>query len=337
MPVTDRYDLAIEHLMNQFEQSDDFKSLLRVAFNRILDSDEVNYNIENETDTENATGVWLDILGRIVGVKRPAAEFDQDKIFTYGALAAADPLKGYSSLNILKDGDMEKTGLDDWGKLDDPVLTKETSGAQGGVRWLKVAYNGLPTYWATQSNLVTGNSYRVTGYGRGYSTSAPVVGAYHDGGSFTLWTGTSSPLWQYFDVAFGPADDNVIRFGSYGAVTGFVGFDEVALVALSGGVEDFDGGYYQSFEGLPALDGSFMSDTNFRALVKAKAGANFAIGTIPDIYTFVNTAFGFTPLVYNAGPRSVAVKIGSTISQNKKYLIEALGPRLAGVALGVIE
>lgn len=324
MAVTDRYILATEHLMNQFQNSVDFKKLLRVAFNRILDSDEVLYNLENKTDINNATGVWLDILGRIVGLKRPPAEFDQNKLFTYGAIGVSDPLKGYCGTEELTDGDMEAAGAAAW-TANFATLSKQTTTPAEGTRLLRVAYNGTAgLVSAYQSVMTISDNYRAAGWARSDGTQLPAL---HTGGS-QPWTGTLSTEWQKFDVDFVAITANM-HFGSNPCDGGYVEFDDVTTI--------LDGGYYQSFVGLPAADGSFMSDTNFRQLVLAKAAANFAVGTIPDIYAFVNTAFGLTPLVYNGATRNVTIKIGSVISQNKKYLIETLGPRLAGVALGVIE
>ena len=106
MTLPDRYDLAVDHLLNQFTNSDLFLEFLRAVFNRIKDTDDILCYIKDNFNLDNATGVWLDLLGVIVGIDQRPQQFLHPSIaFTYRNLIDdPDPRKGYSELGTLSGG-----------------------------------------------------------------------------------------------------------------------------------------------------------------------------------------------------------------------------------------
>lgn len=76
-------------LLDQFKVSTRLKSLLDVINNRFDDGDELLEYLQYYRFLDTASGVWLDIIGRIVGLLRPFDEQD-DSIFTYKSVGDPD-------------------------------------------------------------------------------------------------------------------------------------------------------------------------------------------------------------------------------------------------------
>lgn len=94
-----RIDTALERLLNQFADATDVKELLKAIFNRVAEADTLLEGLLLNRWIDTAEGVWLDILGDIVGVDRPVGEVDPTIIFTYRAVSDVnDPDKGYGTL-----------------------------------------------------------------------------------------------------------------------------------------------------------------------------------------------------------------------------------------------
>jgi predicted DNA-binding transcriptional regulator AlpA len=94
-----RIDTALQRLLNQFEDAEDMIELFRAIFNRIAEADALLEGLLLNRWLDTAEGVWLDIIGAIVGVPRPAGEVDPSIIFTYRAETdVSDPNKGYGTL-----------------------------------------------------------------------------------------------------------------------------------------------------------------------------------------------------------------------------------------------
>lgn len=77
-----RLDRAYGELLNQFRDAPGILSFLEAIFNRIEDTDGLLAALLTKRDLESAEGVWLDILGAIVGVRRPVALIPDENIFT---------------------------------------------------------------------------------------------------------------------------------------------------------------------------------------------------------------------------------------------------------------
>jgi len=127
----------------------------------------------------------------------------------------------------LVDGDMEAADTSAWTAGNSATLTKESGTPHGGSLCLRVAYNGVAAPSANQNIVVTGNTYRVTGWARGDGTSVPafVCGT-------VLWAGTSSTSWQSFNVLF-TASTITVKLYMNGGVSGYIEFDDVRVSEIT--------------------------------------------------------------------------------------------------------
>lgn len=78
-----RLDTAYDELLNQFRDSTGILSFLEAVFNRVEDTDELLADLLMKRDLENAEGIWLDYIGAIVGLVRPAEYIPDSNIFTF--------------------------------------------------------------------------------------------------------------------------------------------------------------------------------------------------------------------------------------------------------------
>ena len=127
----------------------------------------------------------------------------------------AVPLGGaglYRGPNLLVDGDMEDPGVGAWTAVA-AALTKQATDPAEGLRYLRVTATSLPSAGsARQVCMVSGNTYRITGYARGDGSGVkPRIYA-----GFWIFKGTASTAWQAFDVTFVPTD-NTLRLYVYAA------------------------------------------------------------------------------------------------------------------------
>jgi hypothetical protein len=81
---------ALSRLLNQYSDATRIIDLLTDIFARIEDSNDILDDLLNLRDLDSATGVWLDVLGVIVGVERPYKELSSAFIFTFKS-NPADP------------------------------------------------------------------------------------------------------------------------------------------------------------------------------------------------------------------------------------------------------
>jgi phage tail-like protein len=125
---------------------------------------------------------------------------------------------------IIADGDMEAVGVASWLKVD-ATLTKEVTSPHGGVQCLRVAYDTADNPFTYQTPTTAGRTYRATGWARSDGTKIPSL---KDGSGITLWTGTTSTAWQYFDVVY--IASSSYRLYSVGVGAGYCEFDDVSVV-----------------------------------------------------------------------------------------------------------
>lgn len=95
-----RIDVALERLLNQFEDADEsIIEIFRAIFNRIAEVDALLEGLLLYRWLDTAEGVWLDVIGTIVGISRPAESVSPSIIFTYKSIGDPnDPNKGYGTL-----------------------------------------------------------------------------------------------------------------------------------------------------------------------------------------------------------------------------------------------
>lgn len=131
--------------------------------------------------------------------------------------------------NILNDWNMEAADTAAW-TFWNAVLSKQ-AGAYAGNRCLRIASDGNaghPAGYATQSPLVSGHKYRVTGMARGDGSATPLV----IDNLVTIWTGTTSASWQPFDITF-TATGTFFNIGSQNFTPGhYVEFDQIAVTEI---------------------------------------------------------------------------------------------------------
>lgn len=136
------------------------------------------------------------------------------------------PASNSSPTQLLTDGDMEASGVTAWSAGNSANLSKDLTTPHGGTRSLKIERNGATPFWAFQSVLTIGRTYRVTGYFRGDGAGVATPFVSFSGGS-TLASGTNSTVWQPFDV-IGVATGTNINLAGNGA-SGYVEFDDVVV------------------------------------------------------------------------------------------------------------
>jgi hypothetical protein len=149
------------------------------------------------------------------------------------ATAKAGTIRGVAEL--LTDGDMEAAGVGSWLKVN-ATLTKETTSPHGGTQCLRVAYDSADNPFTYQTSTTTaGLRYRATGWARSDGSKIPNL---RDGSGITLWTGTVSTDWQYFDVVY--IASSSYRLYSVGVGAGYCEFDDVSVVRTDELLSDGD-------------------------------------------------------------------------------------------------
>lgn len=118
----------------------------------------------------------------------------------------------------------------DWSVTNSALLTKDTTSPHGGLQSLRVTHDGTNYPAAHQSVTVISKKYRVTGWARGDGTQYPAV---YDG-AVSLWTGTNSVSWQYFDVVY-TATATLTRFYCFATSAGYCEFDDCSVTEGGGG------------------------------------------------------------------------------------------------------
>jgi len=90
-----QYNTALSRVLNQFKNSPDFLKLLEAFFTKIEESQTLVEYLRDYLSLDTAEGVWLDVIGVILGIERPYKEQDPDTIFTAKAVGEPnDPYKG---------------------------------------------------------------------------------------------------------------------------------------------------------------------------------------------------------------------------------------------------
>jgi hypothetical protein len=142
----DLYNTAKGQLLNQFSESTNLLALLEVLFARLEDSKGVLDYIATNVNLDTAEDVWLDIIGRIVGVEKPPKEQDPATIFTCKSVGEADdPAKGCYSAGPPVTGGYVQTieGLTD---ISDPSAMETNDNYRKLIRAKTFANNATGTF-----------------------------------------------------------------------------------------------------------------------------------------------------------------------------------------------
>jgi hypothetical protein len=129
--------------------------------------------------------------------------------------------------NLMPDGDMEAVGVADYVVFNNASLAKETDTPHSGSQYLKVSYNGTAGPGARVNDTVeVGKTYRFRGWAKSDGTWTPQINDF----TTTLWTGTLSTDWQYFDFVK-TWDNSAKDFLLYhsGQTSGYTAWDDITV------------------------------------------------------------------------------------------------------------
>ncbi len=104
-----------------------------------------------------------------------------------------------SVTQLLTDGNMEASGVSAWTAGNAATLTKQAGSAHGGTQVLRVARSTVDNPYTYQTVMITGQTYRVSGYMRSDGNTSPKVA---NANGVNIITGTVSTTWQPFDAVF---------------------------------------------------------------------------------------------------------------------------------------
>jgi len=134
---------------------------------------------------------------------------------------------------LLADGDMEKSGTDDWIQyLGRGTATKVPGGRTDGKQALRITADSSTFGDFYQTILTGGKTYRVTGWARGDGVRKPILAK--TASPVYIFTGTASTEWQRVDVVFtaNGATDTKLRFYIDGGEDHWAEFDDMIVVEL---------------------------------------------------------------------------------------------------------
>ena len=334
--MSDRLTLAIDRLASQFDDRLNIIDLLTAVIQQFDETDNMLNDLLLLRTLELAEGVWLDNVGDIVGVKRPSEELPDHHCFAYTDIPGSpgNPFKGYGSVNhdpvygdVFLDGNFEIDPSGIWIENENAILEWSTdlphSGLHCGVIRPKPALEGEVFVAIYQRGFVVGQNYPLKGYVKYDGTQIPVIVS--DG--VTLWTGTNSTEYQFFEFSTGILTDSTISFGfNIEDPMGheIVIFDDIEL----------DNGHYSSIYGLPL--GIPVNDTTYRKYIKAKALATYAKPTIRTIYAYIQNAFDISCAVFNDDlPGYVLVELRRFLTGAERRLLIKYAPIAAGMKIAI--
>jgi len=90
-------DTALGRLVQQFKGRENLEKVLTALYAPLLETQACIEALRDDRWLDNATGVWLDIIGDIVGIARPYVELGIDVTFAYKVdpEGEEDPEKGF--------------------------------------------------------------------------------------------------------------------------------------------------------------------------------------------------------------------------------------------------
>jgi len=179
-------------------------------------SDLFSAGAQGEAEAANlAASRFAQVSGRYPQV------FTHDDVLIDGDMEA-------SPIEVIVDGDCEAVGTGDWTATDATLSKDTTAPLNEGTQHLRIT-STANTFWASQTILTVGKTYRVTGSARSAGSSAiPKINSVG-----TVWTGTTSTDWQDFNEIF-VATGTVIYFGSSSTHPGIVDFDNIQVLEQDG-------------------------------------------------------------------------------------------------------
>jgi hypothetical protein len=206
-----------------------------------LDADHscVTVNVPFNADSSGNSGLHFDGGGLVSGTLWAPTLTEQrpwsDVVIPTAASAVTlgDPVwaiangLGNTGAQMMADGDMEATGTAAWAAGNNATLIKTTDTPHGGLRALRVTYNGTSNPFATQVGALSTNTiYRVIGWARGDGTAFPIL---RTNAGVIIWTGTTSTAWQMADVVFDSGLATSLRLRATTSAAGSADFDDFTI------------------------------------------------------------------------------------------------------------
>jgi len=255
-------DTGLDRVINEFTESHNLLALLEAFLNRLDDSESILVDLRDKRSIDNATGVWLDIVGDIVGLNRPLASVSVDSLLKIEDAG-------------ISDATMEDKGTFQYESKAGATLTKDSSIKYADAQSLKVVntdgifFSGARTKlkYLPESVLV-----RVSGYAYNVSGSSPAVIYYKN--NQVLWTAPSNTAtWNAFNVTLTSENAQNIILGVSGAVSSaIVYYDSLVIeeddspsrsLLTDGDMEDTDTDHWTAVNGTvlskvtPGNDGTY--------------------------------------------------------------------------------
>jgi hypothetical protein len=137
---------------------------------------------------------------------------------------------GIRSGELAQDGTMEASGTTDWLSSNAATVSKQTATPHGGTQNLRIAYGGTTNPQVSQSDLIIGRTYHISGWYRGDGTFAPRV---FDTTAVFDSTGTSSTTWQFFDLTAVASVSTSFTLRCNATSAGFCEFDDISITEVS--------------------------------------------------------------------------------------------------------
>lgn len=177
------------------------------------------------------------------------------------------------SENLVIDGDMEQTGVTPpWVVGNSGTLTKQTTTPKVGLRYLRIARNGVNNPYAEQNSILeVGEKYRFTGWARSDGSAFPALVI----AGQTVWQGTLSTEWQRIDVEDTTESSGTLRLTSTTSTgTEYTEWDDISIT--QNGVLIVNGALYDVITDWRVACGEVGNRLDYPADKGAFCGEEFA-------------------------------------------------------------
>lgn len=161
--------------------------------------------------SSSTTWQYFDVTFNAVGVS----------IYLYSVASAA----GWADFDDVTTEEMDLTA---WTPINDAELWKYPGGPGALGLLLQVDHDGTSFPYARQQILTVGTEYRMRGWARGDGANGKPRALLGLTTGRTVWDGTTSTDWQYFDIT-GIAVDEYIGLQNNATAAGFAQFDNVLI------------------------------------------------------------------------------------------------------------
>ena len=214
---------SLLRLINEFQDSPKLIELLTAFMNCADETEDILNDLLADRSIGTATGVWLDIIGDIVGVTRSKKSINIDSLF-----------EGY--LEPIEDSNMEDVGEFNYESYFGATITKVSTPTHGVAQSLKVVNtDAMPGAGARvkYKYFLSTDFVRVTGWA--YNVSSSHVAVVTSDAGAILWTAPSnSATWNEIDFTVSSVAGRIILGINTNTVSQIVYFDDMSIKETSG-------------------------------------------------------------------------------------------------------